>query len=198
MIFQKLLDYYDIYEDGRVYSHYRDRFLKIQHNRNGYCYVSLFANGEAKIYFVHRLVAMCFLDNPNEYPHINHKDGNKDNNHWSNLEWCTPLQNNVHARLTGLNDISYSNKKRWNNPEFRKRTSESLSKSRIGLYTDSRNPANRYTPFFNGVEVTRKELEELLGIAHNTVKQYIYDAAHGKKVTLFNSYGIEIRQTEKS
>ena len=48
-------------------------------------------------YFVHRLVALCFLENPNNYPVINHKDGNKQNNHYTNLEWCTVKHNNQHA-----------------------------------------------------------------------------------------------------
>lgn len=52
--------------------------------------------------FVHRLVAMAFLSNPNHYPVINHKDGNKQNNHYSNLEWCTVKYNNLHAIKTGL------------------------------------------------------------------------------------------------
>ena len=50
-----------------------------------------------RTFFVHRLVAMCFLDNPNNYPVVNHKDGNKQNNHYTNLEWCTVRYNNLHA-----------------------------------------------------------------------------------------------------
>ena len=191
-------DAYEVFEDGRVYSHFRDRFLKIQHNRNGYCYVTLYRDRKPKMFFVHRLVAICFIENPENFPHINHKDGNKENNHWRNLEWCTPLQNNVHARCMGLNDISKSNSERWKESSFRKKTSKSISEGRKGLYADSGNPANRYTPFFNGCEITRKELGELLGISPNTVKQYIYDAAHGVKRTLFEKHNIQIRETEKS
>ena len=47
--------------------------------------------------YVHRIVAMAFIDNPNNLPTINHKDGNKDNNHVSNLEWSTHSDNLKHA-----------------------------------------------------------------------------------------------------
>ena len=51
---------------------------------------------------VHRLLMEAFIPNPNNYPHINHIDGNKLNNSLSNLEWCTALENRQHAVRTGL------------------------------------------------------------------------------------------------
>lgn len=56
---------------------------------------------------VHRLVALAYLDNPENFPIINHKDGDKLNNHKDNLEWCTASHNQRHAIDTGLRKIYY-------------------------------------------------------------------------------------------
>jgi len=61
----------------------------------GYQRVTLYAGDRThkKQFLVHRLVADTFLDNPNNYPYINHKDENKINNHVDNLEYCTAKYN---------------------------------------------------------------------------------------------------------
>lgn len=73
-------------------------------NRKGYLRVNL--NG--KVYFVHTLVALLFIDNPLKLPQVNHKDGNKLNNNVNNLEWVTNQQNRDHAVENKL--IAYGEK----------------------------------------------------------------------------------------
>lgn len=79
---------YAVTEDGRVWSHRRQIFLKEGKTKAGYLNVVLCKNGKAKTFLVHRLVAQTYITNPLELPEINHKDENKENNSINNLEWC--------------------------------------------------------------------------------------------------------------
>ena len=81
---------YTIDENGRVFSTITKRELHPGPANNGYMGIELVGdNGVPKRLLLHRLVAMAFIPNPEGYPIINHKDENRQNNHVSNLEWCT-------------------------------------------------------------------------------------------------------------
>ena len=69
--------------------------LNVTPTRHGY-YVIQF---NKKTEYVHRLVATTFIENPNNYSVVNHKDNNGLNNHINNLEWCTHEYNTVHAQI---------------------------------------------------------------------------------------------------
>ena len=87
--------------------HYaREKILKTSKTSVGYLTVSLCKNGKKKSFRVNRLVAIAFIDNPDNKPQVNHKDGNKENNTVDNLEWCTCSENQIHAFKTGLNKVS--------------------------------------------------------------------------------------------
>lgn len=68
--------------------------LKQRASSKGYQMVSLCKHGHYTACSIHRLVAIAFIDNPYNYPCVNHKDENKLNNRVDNLEWCTYQYNN--------------------------------------------------------------------------------------------------------
>jgi hypothetical protein len=79
-----------------------ERIRKYVFTPLGYYRILLLKCKVRKIYFVHRLVAITFIENPDNKPQINHKDGNKLNNNVDNLEWCTQKENSIHAWSNGL------------------------------------------------------------------------------------------------
>lgn len=81
-------------------------------NHEGYFTTNVRPNGRMSKNIclkIHRLVAKAFISNPKNLPCVNHKDGNKLNNHITNLEWCTYQYNTQHALQNGLLD-NYINK----------------------------------------------------------------------------------------
>lgn len=86
--------------DGRIFNENTGRELKQQRNGNGYLKVTLTVNGKQVQKLSHRIVAETYLINKSIQ--VNHKDGNKSNNHVDNLEWVTASENQIHAHKTGL------------------------------------------------------------------------------------------------
>lgn len=82
-------------KNGRVR---KEQILKNHAYENGYFKITLCDNTmKSKRYFVHRLVAIAFVENPNNLPCVNHKDENSSNNDARNLEWCTFQYNNTYG-----------------------------------------------------------------------------------------------------
>lgn len=104
---RKVIHKYSVSNYGRVRNDHTGRCLKQKIERNGYASVclSLGHRGTYKTVKVHRLVAKVFIENPNNLPQVNHKDGDKLNNNVCNLEFCTAKYNVMHSIKNGLQPI---------------------------------------------------------------------------------------------
>lgn len=89
---------YEISDTGKIRNCITKKLLKGNLNSYGYRVVRLRKDGKNYDLKLHRLLAIAFIPNPNDFPCVNHIDGNKDNNSLDNLEWCTYAYNNSHAR----------------------------------------------------------------------------------------------------
>ena len=98
-------DSYFVNENGEVWSSKRNKYLTKSFNK-GYAKVIIKINRVHHNKLIHRLVAEAFIPNPENKPQVNHIDGNKSNNHVSNLEWCNQSENNKHAFKNGLMKIT--------------------------------------------------------------------------------------------
>jgi hypothetical protein len=107
---------YEIQEDGKVFSldravlgkdgvtyPFKAKELKAHPNKDiEYSQVSLWKNNISTWHYVHRLVAIAFIPNPENKKEVNHLNGDRRDNRVQNLEWCTRQENAVHAIQTGL------------------------------------------------------------------------------------------------
>ena len=89
-----------------IYSIIKGRILKGSINGGYITFHLRDSNGIFKVKKLHRLLMETFVDNPNNYPCINHIDGNKLNNSLDNLEWCSISHNNKEAYRLGLRKVS--------------------------------------------------------------------------------------------
>ena len=109
-----------------------------KNKRNDYMQLTLHKNGKCYTKRVHRLVAQAFIPNPENKPQVNHIDENKTNNHMSNLEWMTSIENVNHGTRNerASKVLSDGRLKGKNNPFYGKNhsyeTKAKLSKSHTG------------------------------------------------------------------
>lgn len=89
---------------GEIYSLFKNKILKQDTNHSGYKRICLMTYNGKRNFSIHRLVAYTFIINPNPsiYTDVNHIDGDKSNNKYYNLEWCTNNQNKHYASINGL------------------------------------------------------------------------------------------------
>lgn len=159
---------YEIDEYGNVYRIAYDKnrkynskelpyLIKPKIDKDGYLRLALSNKGKTKYYYVHRLVALSYLENKDNLPCVNHIDGNKRNNHYKNLEFCTVRYNNLHALNTGLRDMK-------NNKLSKQVEQFDLQGNLIETYK-SANDAKRITGYSQGhiSECCRGEIKQYNG-----------------------------------
>ncbi len=88
---------YRINQKGDIKNKHNKILKNTSTNNCGYKRISIRINKKLKRFFIHRLLAITFIKNKLNKPCINHKDGNKENNKLTNLEWCTHSENSKHA-----------------------------------------------------------------------------------------------------
>lgn len=103
-------DNYSVNELGVIKNTKTNTVKKQTLTNDGYYRVSLFNNKGSKTFYVHRLVALTFIDNIDNYPVVNHKDGCKTNNIVDNLEWLSHSQNIRHSYNIGSSKARKSSK----------------------------------------------------------------------------------------
>jgi len=137
--------------NGKPVQQWYDGFVmkNIVDARWGYHRVYLCKDGKIKAYKLHRLVAGAFIDNPENKPCVNHKNGIKTDNRVDNLEWCSYQENARHAIDTGLQTYVYGESRASS-----KLTNEQAKEIKIMLN--------------EGVK-TQKEIGELFGVSHVAV-----------------------------
>ena len=109
-IWKKIPNYnYEVSNTGKVRRIETKRELKAANDKENYKIVTLCDNGKRKRCRLHRLVAQAFIENPSNYPQVNHKDENKTNNSVDNLEWCDGKYNAAYGNRNRLISKSHSN-----------------------------------------------------------------------------------------
>lgn len=99
---------YEVSTYGNIRNKITQKILKGRLTKNGYLQVSLKIDETNKFSnrYIHRLVAIYWIDNPENKREVNHKDGNKENNNINNLEWVTSSENQIHRHSIGINKTS--------------------------------------------------------------------------------------------
>lgn len=122
-----LFSHYYAVSIGEIYSSRSKKFLAKRKSIRGYYLVNLSINGKCVTKLLHRLICEAFHPNPELLEEVNHIDGNKENNDFRNLEWCTRQQNMKHAISLELVENPRTHPCKFTDEEVRKIRQSKLS-----------------------------------------------------------------------
>lgn len=146
-----------------------------QYDCNGYKQV----NVQGKRVYVHRLVAMAFIQNPENKPQVNHKDGNKSNNSKDNLEWATSQENRIHAYKNHLQPHCLCSM--CGNVIFRKRDNDNIiccnCKRIIRKEENKSKKSLKYYELYNSIN------HEMLTEEENGIMQLLISGKHSESIS---------------
>lgn len=169
MNFVWFYDFYQVYDDGRIYSIYQQCWITPQIDFNGSAVV---------VYLPHRsqstlriqwkyLVALCHVFRPDEsYDRVRILDGNEWNVRADNLQWYQQIVEDPYEGKTWKNSSrSIGNSKRWENEEFRAKMTQKIRERMTNCVNDGcNNPNFRYYITYNGKRYTIAEMSALTGV----------------------------------
>jgi len=132
--------------------------LKTRVNTSGYYSVDVSMDNKKKNFRVHRLMAMAFIENPDNLPEVNHKNSDKADNSLSNLEWVTKERNMEHFFTEGNFESRNKKLRNENNPNAK------LTQKDVDLIKKLRSE----------YKIKRETLALLFGVSLSQIKRIIY------------------------
>lgn len=141
----------------------KKKLLHPYKHKDGYLFIDLCKDGRKKTMSIHRLVALHFIDNPNNYAYVNHKDEQKNNNNQCNLEWCEFSYN-----------INYGSRNERTSQKLMNRKNESY---KIAVYTKNNELIGIYPSIKEAsrqLHINRTTIGEALRLRNGISKNHIF------------------------
>lgn len=171
---------YIVRRDGIIISHARynnkNMVMKQHLSHDGYKNIGLILNGKTTEHRVHRIVASAFVPNPENKPYINHKDGNRENNNYDNLEWCTQKENANHS----INVLH-----KWSSSKNQKRAAQQIGIKRRKL---SMEDAREIRRLYENGGISCIKLGKMFGLSKPCILRIIHYKSYKESQDMVN-YG---------
>lgn len=146
------------------------------HNNRPYlkCCIPTFKKGHwaRRKWFIHQLVALAFVPNPDNKPQVNHIDANMQNNHYTNLEWVTNKENSEHAQRLGLMNIAKPKQRKNRYQIRRKKVINTLTNQ---VFDSAKVVSELY-------DISEKQLLKKLRAERSNNTPFKYEGSYSKKI----------------